>query len=155
MTTQLETGDKAPDFSLTDARGEEVSLADLRGEPAVLYFYPKAFTPGCTTEACDFRDNHEAFAAQGHRVIGISSDDPDTLDSFAKEHDLPFTLLSDPGSETAKAYGAWGEREINGETSTGPLRTTVVLDADGTVRSAQYKVDPQGHVTNLLGDITG
>ena len=150
MSNQLDAGQQAPDFALRDGGGNQVTLADLRGSRAVVYFYPKAFTPGCTTEACDFRDNHEALAAQGYRVVGISGDDPQTLRSFAQEHDLPFTLLSDPGSETAKAWGAWGEREIKGETSEGPLRSTFLLNEEGVVEGAEYKVGVPGHVANLL-----
>lgn len=148
--SRLSVGDTAPDFTLVNQDGKSVSLSDFRGQRVVVYFYPAAMTPGCTTEACDFRDNHEALAAQGYRVVGISGDDPQTLRSFAQEHDLPFTLLSDPGSETAKAWGAWGEREIKGETSEGPLRSTFLLNEEGVVESAEYKVGVPGHVANLL-----
>ncbi|MDN5820293.1 MAG: peroxiredoxin [Brachybacterium sp.] len=151
MTDRLSPGDSAPDFTLTDARGEKVSLGDLRGRRSVVYFYPKAFTPGCTTEACDFRDNEARFAERGYRIIGISADSPETLRDFAREHDLSFPLLSDPGSETAQAWGAWGERTINGETSIGPVRTTIVLEEDGTVLSADYGVAVPDHVVNLIG----
>lgn len=151
MNNRLDAGQQAPDFTLRDSGGNQVALADLRGGRAVVYFYPKAFTPGCTTEACDFRDSHEALAAKGYRIIGISGDDPQTLRSFAQEHELPFALLSDPGSETAKAWGAWGEREIDGEVSVGPLRSTFLLGEDGVIESAEYKVGVPGHVENLLG----
>lgn len=151
MSNRLDVGQQAPDFTLRDSGGNQVTLADLRGGRAVVYFYPKAFTPGCTTEACDFRDSHEALVAEGYRVIGISGDDPQTLRSFAQEHELPFTLLSDPGSEVAKSWGAWGEREIDGEVSVGPLRSTFLLSEDGVIESAEHKVGVPGHVENLLG----
>ncbi|ATG52739.1 peroxiredoxin [Brachybacterium vulturis] len=151
MTHRLSPGDSAPDFTLTDARGEQVSLADLRGQRSVVYFYPKAFTPGCTTEACDFRDNETRFAERGYRILGISADSPETLQDFAREHDLAFPLLSDPGSRAAQAWGAWGERTINGETSVGPVRTTIILEDDGTVLSADYGVAVPDHVVNLIG----
>ena len=151
MTAQLTPGDHAPDLDLTDSHGDRVTLDDLRGRRTVVYFYPKAFTPGCTTEACDFRDNESALADRGYRVLGISADTPDTLADFAQTYALPFPLLSDPGSRTARAWGAWGEREIAGERSEGPLRTTIVLDEDGVVLSADYRVDASGHVADLLG----
>lgn len=151
MTAHLETGAPAPTVRLTDQDGTERALEDLRGPSGtVVYFYPKAFTPGCTTEACDFRDSHETFAARGYRVVGISGDDPATLRDFAAEHELPFTLLSDPGSATAQAWGAWGEREIQGTRSVGPLRSTFVLDADGVVESVDHRVEVPSHVTSLL-----
>lgn len=153
MSNRLTAGQQAPDFTLSDSGGNRLALADLRGGRAVVYFYPKAFTPGCTTEACDFRDNHEALAAQGYRIVGISGDDPQTLRSFAQEHELPFTLLSDPGAEVAKRWGAWGEREINGEASVGPLRSTFLLDEEGVVESVQYGVGVPGHVEGLLGAV--
>lgn len=151
MTAQLTPGDQAPDLDLTASDGSRVTLDDLRGRRAVVYFYPKAFTPGCTTEACDFRDSESALADRGYRVIGISADAPDALADFAQTYALPFPLLSDPGSRTARAWGAWGEREIAGERSEGPLRTTIVLDEDGVVLSADYRVDASGHVADLLG----
>lgn len=153
MTDRLSPGNSAPDFTLTDAHGEEVSLGDLRGQRSVVYFYPKAFTPGCTTEACDFRDNEARFAERGYRILGISADSPETLRDFAREHDLAFPLLSDPGSRTAQAWGAWGERTINGETSIGPVRSTIVLEEDGTVLSADYGVAVPDHVVNLIGTL--
>lgn len=153
MSAQLAPGDRAPDFTLDDAHGNRVSLDDLRGRRTIVYFYPKAFTPGCTTEACDFRDHQDVLAAQGHRVVGISADSPQVLAAFASEHDLDFTLLSDPGSETARAWGAWGQREIDGVLRDGPLRTTVLLAEDGTVLSADYGVEAGGHVASLVTTI--
>lgn len=151
MSEHIVTGQRAPEVRLQDQDGQERSLAELLGPRGlVVYFYPKAFTPGCTTEACDFRDHHETFAARGYGVVGISADEPATLRDFAAEHELPFTLLSDPGAATAKAWGAWGEREIQGVRSEGPLRSTVVLDADGVVESAEHRVEVPSHVTSLL-----
>lgn len=153
MTTRLTPGDKAPAFTLTGADGAQASLEDLRGTRSVIYFYPKAFTPGCTTEACDFRDNEASFAERGYRVIGISTDSPETLEGFAREHALPFMLLSDPEGRTARAWGAWGRRNADDPASEGPVRTTVVLDSDGMVLSADYGVAAAGHVTSLLGTL--
>src|SRR5699024_7891343 len=150
-THQQTTGDHAPARDLTASAGSRVTLADLRGRRAVVYFYPKAFTHGCTTEACDFRDSESALADRGYRIIGISADAPETLADFAQTYALPFPLLSDPESRTARAWGAWGEREIAGERSEGPLRTTIILDEDGVVLSADYRVDASGHVADLLG----
>lgn len=154
MTRRLSPGDRAPDFTLDDAHGSRISLEDLLERRTVVYFYPKAFTPGCTTEACDFRDHQGPLADLGYRIVGISADAPETLDAFATEHDLDFTLLSDPGSATAKAWGAWGGREINGERSEGPLRTTFLLKEDGTVVRAEYAVSAPSHVANLLGALS-
>jgi thioredoxin-dependent peroxiredoxin len=155
MTAPLTTGQRAPEVRLQDQDGREVSLEDLRGPSGlVVYFFPKAFTPGCTTEACDFRDHHEGLESRGYRVVGISGDEPGTLRDFAAEHRLPFTLLSDPDSATARAWGAWGEREIKGARSIGPLRSTVVLDADGVVESVQHRVEVPAHVTSLLDLVT-
>lgn len=152
MVTQLTTGDQAPSLTLTNQDGAEIRLADLLDAPdarVVVYFYPKAFTPGCTTQACDFRDNLAALSAQGVRVLGVSADDVDTLAGFASEYNVNYDLLSDPGSATAKQWGAWGMRTINGETSEGPLRSTVVVGGDGRVQIAEYGVDAQGSVSRL------
>ncbi|ACU84682.1 Thiol peroxidase, Bcp-type [Brachybacterium faecium] len=150
MPQQLSPGDRAPDLDLADTRGDRVTLADLHGRRTVVYFYPKAFTPGCTTEACDFRDHESALDERGYRILGISADTPDTLADFATTYELPFTLLSDPDSRTARAWGAWGEREIAGERSEGPLRSTIVLDEDGVVLAADYAVGAAGHVATLI-----
>ena len=148
-TGRLEAGDAAPDFALVDSAGSPVSLADYRGRNVVLYFYPAAMTPGCTTEACDFRDHLGSLASGGYDVVGISGDDQQTLARFAAEDALDFTLLSDPDHAVAQAWGAWGEKVVDGETRVGPLRATFVLDADGRVRSAEYRVDAEGHVRRL------
>lgn len=145
----LTPGQPAPALSLPNQDGATVDLADLRGGTVVAYFYPKAFTPGCTTQACDFRDNLASLRAAGITVLGISADPVDTLKGFATENDLNYDLLSDADSRTAKEWGAWGERTINGETSEGPLRSTVTIDTAGLVQTADYGVDVKGHVAAL------
>lgn len=150
---RLSPGDQAPDFALPDAEGQTVSLSGLRGQPVVVYFYPRAETPGCTTQACDFRDSLAALGAAGYRVVGISPDSPSKLRSFAEHHDLGFTLLSDPDHAVAEAYGAWGEKTSYGRTSVGLIRSTVVVDAEGAVRLAQYNVRAKGHVARLRREL--
>lgn len=150
---ELQAGDTPPGFELRDARGRTVGLDDYRGRRVIVYFYPAAFTPGCTTEACDFRDNLASLQGAGYDVVGISSDDEATLARFAEEDALDFTLLSDPDHGVARAWGAWGEKVVRGETMTGALRSTFVIDPDGTIRSAQYRVDPEGHVLRLREEL--
>lgn len=147
--TQLQPGTPAPSFTLPDASGSKVSLADYAGRNVVVYFYPKAATPGCTTEACDFRDNLNSLQAAGFDVVGISPDEPEALQDFAEAESLTFPLLSDTGNEVAKAYGSFGEKKFNGKTFTGTLRSTVVVDPEGNVRLAEYNVDATGHVARL------
>lgn len=144
--TQLSAGMPAPTLELTNQDGRTVSLADHRGGPVVVYFYPKAFTPGCTSQACDFRDNLAALKSRGVTVLGVSADDVDQLHAFAGEYGLNYDLLSDPGSETAKQWGAWGPKRVNGVDMTGALRSTVVVDAEGTVLAADYNVAAEGSV---------
>jgi len=146
---QLAPGADAPDFALSDAKGETVRLSDFAGGRTILYFYPAAFTPGCTTEACDFRDNLASLSGAGYRVVGISKDDVETLARFAEEDRLDFPLLSDPDHAVAKSYGAWGEKQIDGRTLTGVLRSTFVLDEENRIEIAEYRVDPDGHVAAL------
>ncbi|MEX5236712.1 thioredoxin-dependent thiol peroxidase [Kocuria arenosa] len=153
MAARLEPGRQAPDFALPDAQGRTVSLADHRGQRVVVYFYPKAATPGCTTQACDFRDSLERFAADGLAVIGISPDRPETLARFAEEQSLTFPLLSDADHRVAKAYGAWGEKKNYGKTYEGLVRSTVVVGPDGDVELAQYNVRATGHVAKLRRDL--
>ena len=153
MTARLEPGRKAPDFTLPDAQGRPFSLAGLRGRRVIVYFYPKAATPGCTTEACDFRDSLERFAADGFAVIGISPDAPEDLAAFAREQSLTFPLLSDTDHRVAEAYGAWGERKNYGRTYEGLLRSTVVVGPEGDVELAQYNVKATGHVAKLRRDL--
>ncbi|WP_127792718.1 thioredoxin-dependent thiol peroxidase [Agromyces sp. LHK192] len=146
---ELEPGTPAPDFSLRDASGTARTLSEVRGTPAIVYFYPAAFTPGCTTEACDFRDNLAAFESAGYRVLGISPDPVEQLAEFAAAQALPYTLLSDPDADVARAFGAWGQKTVGDRTFDGLIRSTVVVDADGVVRHVEYNVDPNGHVARL------
>lgn len=150
---QLQPGGQAPAFSLTDAQGATVSLADYAGRSVVVYFYPKAATPGCTTEACDFRDNLSSLAAAGYDVVGVSSDPLEDLQAFAADQSLTFPLLSDPDHATAKAYGAYGDKDLGGKIITGTLRSTIVVNPDGTVKTAEYNVDAQGHVARLRASL--
>lgn len=149
MSPQLTPGAPAPNFSLPGADGTTVSLADYAGRQVVVYFYPKAATPGCTTEACDFRDNLAALQGAGIEVVGISTDPQEDIARFAKDFELNFPLLSDLDHATAQAWGAWGEKKVNGTTLIGTLRSTMVVNADGTVESAEYNVNAEGHVARL------
>ncbi len=151
LTTKLQPGTPAPGFTLKDARGQETSLADYRGRNVIVYFYPKAATPGCTTEACDFRDSLASLQGQGYEVLGISPDAEEALAGFSADFSLTFPLLSDPEHAVALAYGAWGEKLVNGEIVEGIVRSTVVVDPEGNVRLAQYQVKADGHVAALKG----
>ena len=153
---QLSPGDTAPDFTLTTADGSPVSLADLRASAVngvVVYFYPAASTPGCTTEACDFRDSLAALQARGYAVVGVSPDDPAKLARFVDAESLTFPLASDPDHAVSEAWGAWGEKKNYGRTYTGIIRSTVVVDRDGTVTLAKYNVKATGHVARLRKDL--
>lgn len=153
LTTKLQPGTQAPDFTLQDAQGRETSLADYRGKNVIVYFYPKAATPGCTTEACDFRDSLASLQGKGYEVIGISPDAPEALAGFTGDFSLTFPLLSDPDHAVALAYGAWGEKLVDGEIVEGLVRSTVVLDGEGTVKLTQYQVSAQGHVQALKEEL--
>lgn len=146
---KLEVGQDAPDFTLDDAQGNPQTLSALRGTPVIVYFYPAAFTPGCTTEACDFRDNLASFQGAGYKVFGISPDPVSKLAEFAEAEQLPYPLLSDEDSAVAQAWGAWGEKTIQGRTFDGLIRSTFVIDAEGKIQIAEYAVDAQGHVGRL------
>ena len=135
------------------AAGKQVSLGDYAGKNVVVYFYPKAATPGCTTEACDFRDNLNSLRAAGYEVLGISPDAGDALASFAEAESLNFPLLSDPDFAVATAYGSYGEKEFNGKKFTGTLRSTVVVDGEGVITHAEYKVAATGHVARLREEL--
>ena len=150
---RLSPGDLAPDFELLDADEKPVSLMQLRGQRVVLYFYPAALTPGCTTQACDFRDNLSVLSGADTAVIGISPDQPAKLREFRDKHGLPFPLLSDPDHKVLEAYGAWGEKSLYGKTVTGVIRSTVVVDGHGDVEQAFYNVKATGHVAKLLRDL--
>lgn len=147
--TALQNGTTAPNFSLNDAQGGTTSLSDYAGQNVVVYFYPKAATPGCTTEACDFRDNLHSLASSGYQVIGVSPDRTEDIAEFAEAEGLNFPLLSDPGSAIAKAYGAFGEKTINGKTFEGTLRSTFVVDGQQMLKHVEYDVDVSGHVARL------
>ncbi|RBY76817.1 thioredoxin-dependent thiol peroxidase [Geodermatophilus sp. TF02-6] len=149
MPTRLQPGDPAPDFTLPTPDGDEVSLTDLRGGKVILYFYPAAGTPGCTAEACDFRDNLASLDSAGYTVIGVSPDQPADLQRFRQDQSLTFPLLADQEHAVHRTYGAWGEKSIDGRTVTGPLRCTFVLDEDGRVELARYDVPARGHVADL------
>ncbi len=147
--TRFEPGDTAPDFTLPDAQGADVSLSDFRGSRVVVYFYPAAMTPGCTTQACDFRDSLDALTAQGITVLGISPDKPEKLAQFAERDGLTFPLLSDADKSVMTAWGAFGEKKNYGRIVQGVIRSTIVVDADGTVELAQYNVRAKGHVARI------
>jgi peroxiredoxin Q/BCP len=153
MTQRLAVGDSAPAFTLSDADGNQVSLADLRGQRVILYFYPAASTPGCTKQACDFRDSLASFVAEGFAVLGVSPDKPAKLQKFRDAEALTFPLLSDPDREVLTAYGAYGEKKLYGKTVTGVIRSTFVIDAEGRIELAQYAVKATGHVAKLRRDL--
>lgn len=153
MSERLQAGDTAPAFTLSDADGNQVSLADHLGRKVIVYFYPAALTPGCTKQACDFTDNLEVFAGAGYDVIGISPDKPEKLGKFRETEHLKVTLLSDPGHEVLEAYGAFGEKVNYGRTYQGVIRSTVVVDEQGKVERALYNVRATGHVAKLLKDL--
>jgi len=150
---RLEPGATAPAFTLTSATGDSVSLAGLRGQRVLLYAYPAAMTPGCTTQACDFRDNLGVFTDSGLPVIGISPDSPAKLAEFAAHDDLPFTLLADPDHAVLEKYGAWGEKKLYGKVVTGVIRSTFLISASGTIECAFYNVKATGHVAKLIRDL--
>jgi thioredoxin-dependent peroxiredoxin len=150
---RLSAGDTAPDFTLADDRGGEVTLSDLRGRKVIVYFYPNAMTAGCTTQACDFSDSLDALKARGYEVLGISPDAPAKLAAFRERDHLTITLLSDPDRQTLKNYGAWGQKQNYGKTYEGVIRSTVVVGEDGTVEHAAYNVKAAGHVAKLRRDL--
>lgn len=153
MGTRLEIGEKAPDFTLSDADGNQVSLADFAGKSVIVYFYPRAATPGCTKEACDFRDNLNSLKSAGYQVIGISPDTPEKLKKFEENEELNFPLLSDPDKKTLEEWGAFGEKKLYGKISVGVIRSTFVVDPDGKIALAQYNVRATGHVAKLRRDL--
>ena len=153
MTVRLEPGTAAPDFTLLNQDESDVSLHDLRGQGLILFFYPQAMTPGCTTEACDFRDSVEPLRAAGYVVLGISRDAPAKLRAFRERDALPYDLLSDPDRSVHEAYGTWGEKTMYGKTVTGVIRSTFVVDAEGRIEVAQYNVRATDHVAKLRKDL--
>ena len=150
---RLSPGDQAPDFTLTSDTGEQVTLSDLRGGKVIVYFYPAAMTPGCTTQACDFTDSLDSLKAAGYQVLGISPDKPEKLAKFRERDGLTITLLSDPDKSTLEAYGTYGEKKMYGKTVQGVIRSTFVVDEQGKVEVAQYNVKATGHVAKLRKDL--
>ena len=151
---RLSAGDTAPDFTLhRRPAAQELSLASLRGKKTIVYFYPAASTPGCTKQACDFRDSLESLASAGYQVVGISPDAPAKLAKFTANEELTFPLLADEDHAVAAAYGAWGEKKNYGRTYEGLIRSTVVVDENGIVELAQYNVRATGHVAKLRRDL--
>ena len=146
----LKAGDAAPDFALEDQNGKTVKLSDLRGKKVVLYFYPRADTPGCTTQACSLRDSREAIEVAGATVIGISPDKPGAQAKFDSKYGLGFTLLSDPDHAVADAYGAWGERSMYGKKYMGIVRSAFVIDEQGVIVEPLYKISPKDTVPKAL-----
>jgi peroxiredoxin Q/BCP len=146
---KLETGSRAPEFTAADQTGTVRTLDEFAGGKLIIYFYPKAFTPGCTTESCDFRDSHQHLAAQGYTILGVSPDTPEKLEKFRQEHDLPFDLLSDPEFAMARAYGAYGTKTNYGREYEGLIRSTFKIDGAGAVEEAFYNVRAKGHVARI------
>ncbi|MGA8247796.1 MAG: thioredoxin-dependent thiol peroxidase [Nocardioides sp.] len=151
--TRLSPGDPAPDFTLPADDGSSVSLQDLRGRKVIVYFYPAAMTPGCTTQACDFTDSLSSLRGAGYDVLGISPDSPAKLAKFRDRDSLTITLLSDADRSVMKAYGAFGEKSLYGKTVEGVIRSTIVVDEQGRVELAQYNVKATGHVAKLRRDL--
>ncbi|OIJ26887.1 thioredoxin-dependent thiol peroxidase [Nocardioides luteus] len=151
--TRLEPGDVAPDFTLPDDTGAEVSLSSLRGRKVIVYFYPAAMTPGCTKQACDFTDSIDSLKAAGYEVVGISKDKPAKLAKFRERDGLTITLASDEDLAVHQAYGAYGEKKLYGKVVEGVIRSTFVVDEDGKIEVAQYNVKATGHVAKLRRDL--
>ncbi|HZQ75864.1 MAG TPA: thioredoxin-dependent thiol peroxidase [Acidimicrobiia bacterium] len=146
----LKAGDPAPDFALPDQHGNTVRLSDLRGRKVIVYFYPRADTPGCTTQACSLRDAHEPLGVAGATVVGISPDKPAAQAKFDTKYGLGFTLLSDPDHAVAEAYGAWGERSMYGKKYMGIVRSAFVIDEKGRIVEAFYKISPKDTLPSAL-----
>ena len=155
MPSTLQAGDAAPAFALTDQDGQTHQLGDYAGRNVVLYFYPKDETRGCTIEACEFRDEHSALQALGAVVIGVSRDDEASHKNFAENHGLPFPLLVDGDAAVSTAYGAWGEREVRGETSVGMIRSTFLIGPDGKLRRVWPQVTADGHAHEVREVLEG
>ncbi|AZP18132.1 thioredoxin-dependent thiol peroxidase [Streptomyces aquilus] len=153
MSERLQPGDVAPAFTLPDADGTDVSLADHKGRKVIVYFYPAALTPGCTKQACDFTDNLELLAGAGYDVIGVSPDAPEKLAKFRDKENLRITLLADPEKTVTEAYGAYGEKKNYGKTYMGVIRSTIVVDEEGKVERALYNVRATGHVAKIIKDL--
>lgn len=150
METKLNPGDKAPDFIVTDHKGNKLSPDSLRGKKTVIYFYPKDNTPGCTAEACSLRDGYEELSEKGFVVIGVSPDSDKSHISFSAKHNLPFHLVADTGKNLLKSYGAWGEKKMFGKVVQGVKRTTFVIDENGIIEHVIEKVDTKNHAGQIL-----
>jgi peroxiredoxin Q/BCP len=150
---RLAPGEPAPPFTLSDADGKPVSLADYAGQKVIVYVYPAAMTPGCTKQACDFRDSLQSLAAAGYAVLGLSPDKPEKLAKFRERDSVNFPLLSDPDKAVLTAYGAFGEKKLYGKTVVGVIRSTFVVDEAGKIALAQYNVKATGHVAKLRKDL--
>jgi len=150
---KLEPGDRAPRFSAVDQTGTERESSEFDGKKLVVYFYPKAFTPGCTTESCDFAERHETFAARGFTIIGVSPDSPEKLAKFKTEYQLPFDLLSDPDHAVATAFGAYGLKKNYGKEYMGIVRSTFLIGGDGRVEGAYYNVRAKGHAERVANEV--
>jgi peroxiredoxin Q/BCP len=150
---RLSPGDPAPDFTLDDADAKSVSLSDYRGQKVIVYAYPAAMTPGCTKQACDFRDSLDSLAAAGYAVLGVSPDKPAALAKFREKEGLTFPLLSDPDRQMLTAWGAYGEKQMYGKTVTGVIRSTFIVGEDGRIEVAQYGVRATGHVAKLRREL--
>jgi peroxiredoxin Q/BCP len=147
--TRLSAGSAAPEFTLADKDGKTTALSEFRGKKVILYFYPAASTPGCTTQACDFRDNMASLQSAGYVVLGVSKDEGGALQKFATEENLSFSLLSDPDLAVHNAYGTYGEKSMYGKTVMGVIRSTFVIDENGVLAHALYNVKATGHVASL------
>lgn len=146
----LKEGDKAPDFTAKDQNGKTISLADFKGKTVILYFYPKDDTPGCTAEACDFRDNYQSLVGKGFEVIGVSTDDEKSHKKFETKYNLPFPLIADESKEIVEAYGVWGEKNMYGKVYMGTMRTTFIIDANGIIQKIINKVDTKASSQQVL-----
>lgn len=153
MTSRLQPGDTAPDFTLPSDTGEPVTLSSLRGQRVIVYFYPAAMTPGCTKQACDFSDSIDRLQSEGYTVLGISPDKPEKLAKFRERDNLTITLLSDVDKNVLLAWGAFGEKKLYGKLVEGVIRSTFVVDPAGTIELAQYNVKATGHVAKLRRDL--
>jgi peroxiredoxin Q/BCP len=150
---QLEAGQRAPEFAALDQTGTERSSDEFTGSKLVVYFYPKAFTPGCTTESCDFRDRHEVLGARGYSIVGVSPDKPEKLSDFKDKYDLPFDLLSDPDHTMSEAFGAYGIKKNYGREYKGIIRSTFLIDESGIIEEAMYNVRAKGHAERVTSSL--